>query len=109
MLNLTRQERQVIIFLVTLALVGIGINFLCKRYSAVGVLSDFNQNLGRLNINTADKEELISLPGIGKSLAERILQYRRQKDGFKDVEELKEIKGISNCTYERLKNLLFVE
>ena len=41
----------------------------------------------KVNLNTADVEELTTLPGIGPSLAERIVEYRRQNDGFRKIED----------------------
>ncbi len=109
MLSLTRQERQVILFLITVALTGMGISFLVKRNSVVKTLICFNQNIGKVDLNKANKESLVNLPGIGEKLAERIIEYRSEHAGFKDAEELKNIKGISNYKYEKLKELLFIQ
>lgn len=58
--------------------------------------------LAPVNINTATKAELMSLPGIGEVTAERILEYRRRKP-FESPEELLEIKGIGPKKLERLR------
>jgi competence protein ComEA len=47
-----------------------------------------------LNINTADESELDKLPGIGPSLAKRIVEYRRKNGPFSTVEELDNVDGI---------------
>lgn len=108
MLNLTKQERQVILFLIIVALVGTGINFLAKRYSAVEAVACFDQNIAKIDLNKADREMLVSITGIGEKLAQRILEYRNQNGDFTGVEELKKIKGITDYRYEKLKDLLFV-
>lgn len=61
-----------------------------------------------INLNTATKAELMSLPGVGEVIAERILEYRRQKR-FESPEELLEIKGIGPKKYERLRPYIRVE
>jgi len=55
-----------------------------------------------VNINTADKEALMTLPGIGEVLADRILEYRRKNDGFQSVTELMLVEGIGEKRMEEL-------
>jgi competence protein ComEA len=64
--------------------------------------------LAALNLNTATKEELIALPGIGPAKAQAILDYRHAHGGFKTVEELKDVKGIGAKRFEKLKGELTV-
>ena len=56
-----------------------------------------------VDLNTATKDELIALPGVGPSRAQAILEYRRANGGFKSVEELKDVKGIGAKRFEKLK------
>ena len=58
----------------------------------------------KVNINTANQSELDSLPGIGPSLAQRIIDYREENGAFKSIEELQNVKGIGNAKYEDIKN-----
>lgn len=60
----------------------------------------------RININTATKEQLMDLPGIGEVTAERIIRYRRETGKFFKVEDLRIIKGISANKLERLKPMI---
>lgn len=62
----------------------------------------------KVNINTASKEELMTLPGIGESKALAILEYRKQKGRFTSVEELKEIPGIKDGVYAKIKEYITV-
>ncbi|MEV2359685.1 ComEA family DNA-binding protein [Paenibacillus larvae] len=63
-----------------------------------------------VNINTATEQQLIELPGIGKSKAKAILAYRQQKGTFRSIRELLEVKGIGEkmlaklIPYMRLNN-----
>lgn len=61
-----------------------------------------------VNLNTATKDELVALPGIGPAKAQAILDYRAQHGGFKSVEELKDVKGIGAKRFEKLKAELTV-
>lgn len=64
--------------------------------------------IGKVNLNTASAAELDTLPGIGAAYAQRIIEYRESKGGFKDISELKNIKGIGDKTYEKLKDLVAI-
>ena len=59
--------------------------------------------LAAVNINTATKDELIALPGIGPAKAQAIVDYRKAHGPFKTVEELKDVKGIGAKRFEKLK------
>ena len=63
---------------------------------------------GRININTADAAELDKLPGIGPARASDIIQYRDSHNGFKTIEEMKNIKGIGDKTFESMKDLITI-
>ncbi|MGC8843698.1 MAG: helix-hairpin-helix domain-containing protein, partial [bacterium] len=59
--------------------------------------------LSKLDINSATKEELITLPGIGPALAERIIQYRLSVGRFNSVEELLYVPGVGEKKLEKIK------
>ena len=61
---------------------------------------------GLVDINSADKALLQTLPGIGPELANRILAYREANGGFHYLYELTEVKGIGDRTYEGLRELI---
>ncbi len=58
---------------------------------------------GVVNVNTATLEELQLLPGIGASRAVAMIKLRKQRGGFKSVDELKDVKGIGDVGLERLR------
>lgn len=64
---------------------------------------------GKININSCSLEELDTLPGIGPARAQDITAYRDTNGGFKSIDELKNIKGIGDKTFEKLKDLVSVE
>ena len=61
---------------------------------------------GKVNINTASLEELDTLPGIGESTANKIINYRKENGKFKSIEEIKEVSGIGDSKYEQIKDLI---
>ena len=63
---------------------------------------------GKVNLNTADAERLIELPGIGEVIAQRILAYRQEKGAFESIDELKEVSGIGDKTFEKLRELITI-
>jgi len=64
--------------------------------------------LAAINLNTATKDELVALPGIGPAKAQAILDYRSAHGPFKSVEEVKDVKGIGAKRFEKLKSELTV-
>lgn len=62
----------------------------------------------KININTCTKEELMSLPGIGDVLADRIIEYRK-KSKFKNVEDIMNVSGIGEKRFEEIKDLIIVK
>jgi competence protein ComEA len=64
---------------------------------------------GRVNINTASKEVLVTLPGIGESKADNILAYRAEHGGFSSIEEIMEIPGIKEAVFSKIKELITVD
>ena len=62
----------------------------------------------KISINTATQEELQTLPGIGESKAKAIIEYREQNNGFKDIEEIKNISGIGESTFDKFKEYITI-
>ncbi len=62
-----------------------------------------------INLNTAGTDELVSLPGIGESTAEKIIEYRNKKGKFRTIQELMKVKGIGEKKFEKIKEYLVVE
>lgn len=63
---------------------------------------------GLININSADLAALDSLPSIGATKAQAIIDYRTQNGGFKKIDDLKNVKGIGDATFQKLKSKITI-
>ena len=68
-----------------------------------GISSD-----GIVNINTASKDELMTLPGIGNSKAESIVSYRETNGSFTDINDLKNVEGIKDGVFNKVKDKISI-
>lgn len=62
-----------------------------------------------ININNADIGDLIQLPHIGTAIAQRIIDYRSTYGGFKQIEDIKNIKGVGDSIYQEIKNFISIQ
>lgn len=74
-----------------------------------GIIENSNKSLGKININTADIVRLCELPGVGESLANRIIQYREENGKFKSIDDLKNVSGIGEKKFESLREYIVVK
>lgn len=70
--------------------------------------SNHKQVAGKLNLNTANEEQLLLLPTVGPAKAERIVAWRTKNGGFKRVADLRHVKGFGYKTFKRLEPFLDV-
>lgn len=71
----------------------------------LGVSSNEN---GKINLNTATKEQLMELPGIGEAKATSIIHYRQQNGAFSCIEDIMNISGIKESIFDRIKDFITV-
>ena len=64
---------------------------------------------GKVNLNTAQIKELCTLSGIGEAKAEAILAYRDEIGGFSNIEQLKNVAGIGDSLFEKIKSSIYIE
>lgn len=63
---------------------------------------------GLVNLNTATKQELQTLPGIGESTAEKIINYRDENGNFNDIDDIKNVSGIGDSKFNSIKDMITV-
>lgn len=83
--------------------------FECEKVNdtCVHEIEDSN-NQELLNVNKASINDFMSLPGLGESKANSIIEYRNSHGSFKNIEELKEVKGIGESIFEKIKEYLTI-
>lgn len=74
------------------------------KHNDIIVLYAISDN--RISINQASLEELDQLPGIGPSIAQRIIDYRNEYGFFQSLEDIMHIKGIKTAIYDKIKDLI---
>ncbi|WP_064092422.1 helix-hairpin-helix domain-containing protein [Rossellomorea aquimaris] len=68
-----------------------------------------SSSIQRVDLNTASKEDFETLPGIGPSKATAFVKYREENGPYQKIEDIKEISGVGEKTFEKLKEYIFVQ
>ncbi len=68
-----------------------------------------SSNTKKININTATQEQLESLPGIGPATASKIISYRKEKGKFNKIEDIKEVSGIGDAKFDKMKDFITIK
>ncbi len=109
MINFTPEEKRVVLFILSLAFCGLALSNLIKINSRIEKIVYPQVQLAKLNLNKAGLEELTGLKCISAKLARRIIEYRGSRQKFSSLEDLKDVKGVGEERYEKLKGIFFVE
>lgn len=80
-----------------------------ETWNPIYTMSGDSGEDGRIPINSATKEQLMTLPGIGESKATAIITYRKQYGPFKQAEDLLNVSGIKDGVYQRIKDYIVVD
>lgn len=109
MFYLTRNEKGVLFVLAVVLLCGSAIEGLFKYSPEIKKeISRPEKFVYKTNINTADLDQLVSVPYIGEVSARAILRYRKTKGRFDSLEELKDISGIHPSNYLKMIHYLTI-
>lgn len=77
-----------------------------KQMSVIGTTSSSSGDV--ININTANKEQLMKISGVGKTKAEAIIEHREKNGDFKKKEDITKVRGIGKATFEKIKDKIEV-
>jgi len=94
--------------LLTVALLGSGLAGPCLAGAASNSPSGAGETQQPIDLNTASAEELSTIPGIGKTLAQRIVDFRDEHGPFSRVEDLMKVKGIGEKSFQKIRPFLKV-
>lgn len=108
MLDLTREERKVVLFLLTMAMAGTGLGYMQKKRLPPAKFFYIDEALLRVDLNKADINEILRTKAVPRSLAARIMDYRRDHGAFRTLEEVTKVKGVGACRYEKIKEFFYV-
>jgi competence ComEA-like helix-hairpin-helix protein len=109
MLNFTPEEKKVILFLLIIAFCGITLNNLVKLNCRIKKFFCPQVHLAKVDLNKVSLEELIKIRCLSEKTSQRIIAYRQEHGNFSSLEALKEVRGIGDQRYEKLKDIFFVE
>ena len=105
MFYLTPQERKFIVLIMIVFIMGSAVQLLLRRDIAP-VRWARSVRQFKININTSRADQLQMLPGIGATLAGRIVDYRQQNGPFKALEDIQEVDGLTAKRFGRIKELI---
>ena len=77
-----------------------------KITGLIELLGEDNNKKIKVNINKASPEKLQTIPGIGEVTAQKIISYRNEKGKFKSIEDIKNVSGIGDAKYEKIKDYI---
>jgi competence protein ComEA len=109
MFNFTAEERKVTVFLLCLALAGLILSQAVKINRRLSGMVYPQMQLAKLNLNKVNLKELGRVKVLPVKLAQKIIQYRSLHGEFGCLEELREVKGIGDVRFEKLKEIFFIE
>ena len=81
--------------------------FIASLYDENDICNDYP--LAKVNINNADKDLLMTVNGIGSTIASALVTYRETDGEFSYLEEIMNVTGIGNATFEKIKNSIVLQ
>jgi len=112
-IRFTKDEKKIIIFLLIALFIGISVLGYKKLNPQKNYSFEFNEKeieeSKKININAASRERLAELVGIGPVMADRIARYRQEHGPFEHLEDIKNVKGIGDKTFDKIKRWIVLK
>ena len=105
MFNFNTQERKILLAVVFFFFFSLLVGRLWREKTVLLPVVKTSAEISPVDINSADFNQLVNVPGIGPVLAEKIISRRKEKE-FRSLEELKQIKGIKDKKFKKIKPYL---
>lgn len=110
MFDLEKREKIIVAFLLAVLLIGIALAAYKNSVPPANIeIRDFPVEKIKVNINEAEAVDFMKLDGVGRSLAERIMDYRAKEGHFSSIEDIKKVKGIGDKLFNKIKDDITVE
>jgi hypothetical protein len=109
MFNFTPEERRATLFILSLTLCGLSLNYLMKANCRVSAMIYPQVELAKLNLNQVGLVQLKQSKCLPAQVAQQLLEYRSLHRRFESWEEVRQIKGIGNKRFDKLQELFFIE
>ena len=122
-MKLTRAEKFIIVFTLVFVVFTVGVHIgkgrrhdgfaitvqdAAETPAASASAAPETADAGPVNINTASREELQTLDGIGPALAQRIIDYRSENGDFADIGDIMNVSGIGSAKFEKIRDYITV-
>jgi competence ComEA-like helix-hairpin-helix protein len=112
MVPLTQEEKKVVVFFLGLLLFGMGLDFARKKTGPFHLIEEEaikKEVFRKVDINKASLHQLRSVPGVGPKLALAIFDDRKAQGDFKQLEEIKRVKGIKDKKFKEIEPYICIE
>ncbi|MGB9721155.1 MAG: ComEA family DNA-binding protein [bacterium] len=103
---MSRKEIVCLCFLLFILIIINVFSYAKSKTNEKGYVALIEEGTRQISINDAGAEELEMLPGIGPSLAQKIVDYRSQNGRFEKIDDIKKVKGVGEKLFERIKPYL---
>jgi len=106
--NLTKQEKQAVQFILVIILTGALFGYFQKIRFYPKFSKSFDSKITKFDLNQVTFEQLKDCLNLNQKMAQGIIDYRDERGGFSNIEELKEVKGVGKKSIEKLQKKLYL-